>query len=127
MSKKSILTAEELLPLIIRGAKEKKAADICILDMRGVSTVADYFFICSAANPRQVKAVSEQIRKTLEENGCRPIREEGLSESRWAVLDYLVILVHVFLEEVRDYYALGSLWGDARRVSPEELRDDNGD
>ena len=121
MTEKRILNAEEMLPVIVGGAEDKKASDICILDMRGISTVADYFFICSASNPRQVKAISEEIRQQLEEYGCRPVRVEGVSESRWAVLDYLVILVHVFLEEVRDYYALGSLWGDARRISPEEL------
>lgn len=127
MIEKKILTAEEMLPLITRGAREKKAADILVLDMRGLSSVADYFFICSAANPRQIKAISEQIRENLKQAGCRPVRTEGLSDSRWVVMDYFIILVHIFLEELRDYYSLRSLWGDAERLIPDQSDDDSGD
>ena len=104
---------EDIIKIAGRVCREKKAKDIIALDMRGISSVADFFFLCSAENTRQVKAMVEEIGKQLKKNGHRVTRIEGLPEARWVVMDYGDILLHIFLDEVRSYYSLETLWGDA--------------
>lgn len=84
-----------------------------MLDMHGLSSIADVFFLCSAENTRQVKAISEAIEEQLKTAGRRPTRIEGLPEARWVVMDYGDILLHIFLDEARSHYSLETLWGDA--------------
>lgn len=113
---------QELIKTAAAAAREKKAEKPLALDLRGLSSIADYFFICGGTNPRQVKAIAEEIDASLDRAGRKPIRVEGLPESRWVVMDYGSVLVHVFLQEARSYYSLETLWGDAPRqeLSPEE-------
>ena len=82
--------------------------------------VADLFFICSAENGRQVEAIVRNIEESLSGIDLFPFRIEGLPEARWVVMDYDDVLIHVFLEEVRDFYSLESLWGDAPKIFPGE-------
>ncbi len=84
-----------------------------MLDMHGLSSIADVFFLCRAENTRQVKAISEAIEEQLKTAGRRPTRIEGLPEARWVVMDYGDILRHIFLDEARSHYSLETLWGDA--------------
>jgi ribosome-associated protein len=109
------MKTEQIIEAAADAAREKKAEDPVVLDLRGLSSLADYFFICSGKSTRQVKAIAEGIDATLRAGGRRPGRVEGLAESRWVVLDFGDILVHVFLEEARSYYSLETLWGDAPR------------
>lgn len=95
-----------------------QAGDIVILDLRGISTLADYFVICTATSLPHLKAVNRDIRlKTEEEIGERPRSSEGDPGSMWLVIDYVDVVVHVFHEEKRHLYALEDLWSDAPRVN----------
>ncbi len=95
---------------------EKMAGDIAILDLRGLSTITDYFVICSGESHRQIKTLAEHVRNEFEKEGLRATHVEGLDESRWVVLDYIVAIIHIFDPETRELYALENLWGDAPRV-----------
>ncbi len=100
-----------------RAADDKGATDVLILEVAGVLTVVDEFVIASAANDRQVRAVVDEIELKVAEAGlARPLRVEGRDERRWVLLDYGDVVVHVFLQEVREYYELERLWTDVPRV-----------
>jgi len=95
-------------------AGDKKAARIVELDLRGVLGYTDYFVICSGNTERQAKAIHDGIHQGMKkEHGILPERVEGLGESRWILMDYLDVVVHVFTPETRDYYRLEQLWGEA--------------
>ena len=96
-----------------RVALEKKALDLIALDVRGISSVADYFLVCSGRSTTHVQTIADAIREELKSEGVRPRHTEGIPESGWVLLDYGNILAHVFLEDTRAYYALERLWGDA--------------
>lgn len=101
-------------------AADKKAEGMVLLDMRGVSSFTDFFFICSGMSEPQLKAIASSIREQVREHcGVRPISEEGYPASQWVVLDYGDVICHIFLGEKRDYYDLESLWSDAKRVELE--------
>lgn len=92
---------------------EKKAEDVVILDMREVTLVADYFLILSGNSRPQVKAIADHVEERLEAVAARPLRREGYGAGRWVLLDYGGLVVHVFHEQDRAFYALERLWGDA--------------
>jgi ribosome-associated protein len=102
-----------------RAALDKRATDLVVLDVRGVSSVADYFLLCSGTSATHVETISDAIRAELKREGIRPLHAEGVAESGWVLLDYGDVLVHVFLEDTRAYYALERLWGDAPAVPVE--------
>ena len=98
-------------------ANEIQAEDITILDLRGISTLADYFVICTATSVPHLKAVSREVRsKTEEELAEKPRSSEGEATSLWLVIDYVDVVVHVFHHEKRELYSLEDLWSDAPRV-----------
>jgi ribosome-associated protein len=98
-------------------AGDKKAGDIAVLDLRGISTFTDYFVICSATSEPQLKAISSSIREQIQERfGRKPISEDGYPASQWIILDYGDVIVHLFQGEKRVFYSLESLWSDARRI-----------
>lgn len=99
-----------------RAALDKKAADLTVLDVQGVSSVTDYFLVCSGKSTPHVRTIIDAIRTELKADGIRPLHAEGKPESGWVLLDYGDVLVHVFLEDTRAYYALERLWGDAPSV-----------
>ena len=99
-----------------RAARDKKAVDVVVLDVRSVSSVADYFIVCSGRSTTHMETIAEAIRMDLKEDGVRPLHAEGVPASGWMLLDYGDVLMHVFLEETREYYALERLWGDAPTV-----------
>jgi ribosome-associated protein len=85
--------------------------------LRGLSTIADYFVICSGESTTQVKAIEEQIEETLKEEEIRPIGIEGLRNSQWILMDYGDVIVHIFEEATRAYYELEKLWIDAEKIN----------
>ena len=107
------LTAEHKAQRAARAAIDKKAIDVVVLDVQGLSSVADYFLVCSGRSTPHVKSISDAIREELKEEGSRPLHAEGQADSGWLLLDYGDVLMHVFLEDTRAYYALERLWGDA--------------
>jgi ribosome-associated protein len=102
-------------------ALDKKAFGLVALDVTGLTSLADSFLICSGAHDRQVGAIAEAVERRLREAGHHPLHVEGSRRADWILLDYGDIVVHVFTEERRSYYALESLWGDASGVPPESL------
>jgi ribosome-associated protein len=102
--------------LCAEAADAKKANDILILDLRGLTYMADYFVICSGSNSSQVGAISDSIGQQLAQTGIRPSHVEGMTESSWVLMDYGDVVVHIFDEQTRIHYSLEKLWGDAPRV-----------
>ncbi len=111
--------AETVVRLAARAALEKKALDVAVLDLQGLSSIADFFLICSARSTTQADTVAEAVRIALRAHGVRPRHAEGSAESGWLLLDYGDVVVHVFLEAPRSFYALERLWGDAPLLSVE--------
>jgi len=100
-----------------RAAEEKQAEDIVILDLRGISTITDYFVICSGTSLPHLKAVRREIADQIRTvHGDRPRTMDGEVESKWVVLDYGDVIVHVFHHEMRPVYSLEDLWSDSKRV-----------
>ncbi|HEY6509364.1 MAG TPA: ribosome silencing factor [Vicinamibacterales bacterium] len=99
----------------IDAARDKKALDIVVLDLRKADGFTDFFVICTGANPRQITAIADGVREALRQGGERPAVMEGNDASQWVLLDYFNFVVHVFSRECRSFYDLERLWGNARR------------
>lgn len=98
-------------------ADSKKAENIVVLDVRKVSSITDYFVIATGTSEPHLRAIVEEIRQRLEENhGLEPRRTDGTLQTAWVVLDYFDVIVHVMRTDVREYYDLEGLWGDAPKV-----------
>ncbi len=95
-------------------AVSKKAQDVLILDLRGLSAVTDFFVICSGLSDVHVRAIADGIEEGLERDGARKWHVEGYTHRRWILLDYVDVVVHVFHHKTRDFYLLERLWGDAK-------------
>ncbi len=105
----------------VRAAESKKGFDIRVLDLREVTSFADFFVICSGNNPRQIQAIAEEIGQQLERRGEYPISVEGFSNAEWILADYGDYLIHVFSPKARMFYELERLWRHAKIVAiPEE-------
>jgi ribosome-associated protein len=114
------ISRERLAQLAASYAADKKATDVTVLDLRGVSSYTDYFVVCSGNTDRQTKAIHDAIAEGLKkDHGIRPRSVEGAGEARWILLDYFDVVVHVFVPEVREFYRLEQLWGDVPRVDVE--------
>ena len=101
---------------------DKKAQDVVLLEVSTMVTYADYFLICSGRSITQVKAIVTAIEESLKSKGIIPLHIEGYTEGRWVLLDYDELIVHVFLEEARNFYNLERLWNDVPRTVFEEYR-----
>ncbi|MBI4336137.1 MAG: ribosome silencing factor [Candidatus Omnitrophica bacterium] len=110
------MDTKRLLFFIREKAEDKKALDATALDMRKVSNLCDYFFICAASSTRHAKAIADGIMDALKLKGVRPWHVEGYSEGQWILLDYNTVVAHIFYGEARSFYNLERLWGDAPRV-----------
>ncbi|HEX7473720.1 MAG TPA: ribosome silencing factor [Candidatus Limnocylindrales bacterium] len=97
-------------------AEDKKAADIVLLDLAGITTLADYFIICSGGSERQIQAIADGIVEALRAEGVRPIGREGEAASHWILVDFGSVIVHVFTPPERDYYELEKHWAEARTI-----------
>jgi len=103
--------------LAAQTAEDNRGTDIVVLDLRELTSVFDFFVLASGTSRRQLHAMSEEIDRALEDQmGDRRLGIEGYEESRWILLDYGDVVVHLFEPEMRDYYALEDLWGHAKRV-----------
>lgn len=101
-------------------ALERKAQDLVVLDLRGISSATDYFVICSGTSDIQVRSIAEHVSERLKKEGARADHIEGLDRARWVLLDYIDFVVHVLHPSARDFYQLENLWGDAPRRDFEE-------
>ena len=107
----------------LNAAAEKKAIEPTVLDLRGISTFTDFFLIVTAANRRQVQAISDEIVEQLKRHGSPAARVEGYQNAEWVLIDYGDFVVHVFDDKARRFYDLERLWRESRRrdVSPDDL------
>lgn len=96
--------------------ESKKAENILVLDVSHLTSITDYFVICSARNSIQVQTLAEDVEEKLMEEGVEAQRKEGARESRWVVLDYASVIVHVFHEQEREFYNIERLWMDGSNV-----------
>jgi len=122
------MTAEQLPPSdpsldqYIKAVTGKKALEIVVLDLRGLSSVADVFILCHGRSHRQVSAIAEHIRIELKKQHLTPLNVEGIAEGHWVLLDYGHVIIHVFYEPVRQFYNLEGLWVDAHRINFDHLK-----
>ena len=106
----------EIAVTAARAAAAKQAADVTILDVHGLIVITDYFVIASGETDRQVKTILEEVERAVRDLGEKPVRREGDASSRWVLLDYIDVVVHVFAQAEREYYDLERLWRDAPRL-----------
>ncbi len=113
---KNTVSTDVLLTSIIKGIEEVKGNDIEILDLRAIDTaVCDYFVICNGTSNTQVNAIVNSIQKIVsKELKDKPWHVEGTDNAEWVLMDYVSIVVHVFQKEIREYYNIEGLWGDAK-------------
>lgn len=96
-------------------AEEKKAKDIIILELIGITDIADYFLIASGRNEKHVKTIAEYILESMENMGVKPYSTEGIENGRWVIIDYQLVVVHIFLNQLRELYDLENLWFEAKK------------
>jgi len=106
----------ELARRIVELAEDKKAADIVLLDLAGLTTIADYFIICSGGSERQLGAIADGILEALRAEKVRPIGREGQPASHWVLVDFGSVVVHIFTPPERDFYQLEKHWSEARTI-----------
>lgn len=111
-----LLDPAQLAKVAVDAAADKKAFDILLLDIRDVTTIADYFVVCSASNARQIQAIAESVDEALRSQGGRLLNREGVGDAGWVLLDFGDIVVHIFNAQEREYYSLEHLWNAAKRV-----------
>jgi ribosome-associated protein len=109
------------LSIAIAAAREKKATNIVVLDLRKTGAFTDYFLLCTGANPRQVHAIADSVEQALKAKQVRPSHLEGYQRAEWVLVDYFDFIVHVFSPSARTFYGLERLWGNATRTElPDE-------
>ena len=106
----------EVARRVVELAEDKKAADIVLLDLGELTTLADAFVICSGGSERQLDAIADGIVSGLRSEGVRPIGREGIAASHWVLLDFGGVVVHIFTPPERDFYQLEKHWSEARTV-----------
>ena len=116
-----MLTPKEIAVFAVSALDSKKAQDIKLLRTREITILADYFVICTAGSTTQIKTLSDEVEKVLEENGEMPLRREGHRNGGWVLIDFGCVVVHLFLREAREFYTLERLWGDAEDVDISSL------
>ncbi len=109
-------SGQELAQIVARAALDKKAEDLVILDVRGLSSFADFFVIMSGRSTRHVQGLAQAVDEALRHKKVGSESTEGLSEGHWVLLDYNDVVVHVFYSETRGFYDLEGLWHDAPRI-----------
>ena len=107
---------DHLLDLIVNAMLERKVIAPVLLDVRDLTSVADYFVICSGSSNRQVAAIAQTIKKELKRKKINPISIDGIQEGQWVLMDFGHVVIHIFYDPVRNFYDLEGLWSDAARV-----------
>lgn len=112
------INGKQLAQACAKAADETQAENIRVLDMRGVSNLTDFMVVCSGSSMPQLRAILRDVAgKVEEELGAKPAHTEGKADTRWVVLDFIDVMVHVMHQELRDYYGLEDLWKDAKEVN----------
>jgi len=111
-----MLTPKETANMIVNALDDKKAQDITLLKTTEITILADYFVICTAGSTTQLKALSDEVEKALKDSGETLLRREGHRVSDWVLIDFGSVVVHLFLQEAREFYSLERLWADAEEI-----------
>ena len=111
-----MLTPSEVAGFVVNTLDSKKAKNIKLLRTSEITILTDYFVICTAGSTTQLRTLSDEVEKVLKENGEIPLRREGHRSSGWVLIDFSCVVVHLFLQEERDFYTLERLWGDAEDI-----------
>ncbi|OEH84679.1 ribosome silencing factor [Desulfuribacillus stibiiarsenatis] len=112
----------DLIKRIVYLIEDKKAEDIVILDIEGLSVISDYFVICTGRSVTQVKAIADHVMDTLkQEDGIMTRGVEGQREGKWVLVDFGDVIIHVFRQEEREFYNLERLWGDAKLIPVDQV------
>ena len=102
--------------IVAQAMYDKKARDIVALDIAEITSLGDYFIICSCSSDAQLRACTDEIEEKLSEIGIEPAHKEGYNGGTWILMDYGDIIVHIMLEETREFYSLEKLWNDAKEI-----------
>ena len=120
-AQKSSLTSDGLVELAARTLVDNKGQEVLILDVRGLSSLWDFFIICSGGSKRHVQALAQHLQEALGQAGVKPLGVEGLEEGTWVLLDYVDVVIHLFMKPLRDFYDLEGLWVEATRLSVKDF------
>jgi ribosome-associated protein len=107
----------EEIRLVCQAIIDKKGSNVLTLDVRGVSTITDYFIIAEGSVPRHVASLAQYVDEVLRRNKVTPVHSEGLADGDWIVLDYMDFIIHLFVPELRHHYALEEVWKEGSVVS----------
>lgn len=110
------ITPRQYALLAAEVCDEKKAKEIVILDVRKITSISDYFIVCSTSNERQARAIADEMRVRMKELGRREMGVEGMEDARWVLQDFGDIVLHIFHESQREFYDIEGLWADAKQV-----------
>lgn len=110
------MDSKEFTEIIAEYILSKKGFDIKILDLKNLTTISDYFIICSADSDTQVKAIADEVDKNLRDRGIKYTNREGYDTLNWVLLDYFDVIVHIFKKDAREYYNLEKFWRDAPSI-----------
>lgn len=113
MEEQNFKDSKEIAASACRAISAKKGKRIIILDLAGVSLITDFFIVCSANSRTQTKAIADHVEEEMKKAGLLLGRREGYAEGRWILEDFGSVIIHIFLEEEREFYKLERLWGDA--------------
>ncbi len=113
--------SKKMARIAVQALEDKKAEDLTILNISGVSVIADYFIIASGNNRNQVQAMADNAEEALGRAGYEPKQIEGYQSANWILMDYKDIILHIFSEEDRSFYDLERIWRDGKQISKEEL------
>ena len=111
----------EHLDVYAKAVLGKKAHDLVMIDVQGLSSVTDVFLICTGKSNRQVAAIEEHIKIELKKSNIHPLSVEGVKEGHWVVMDYGHVIIHIFYEPIRILYDIEGLWADAKRIQTQSM------
>ena len=112
-----MVNAKEMALAAAKALDSKKGRDIKVLEIDKITTLADYFVICSGGSNTQINALCDEVEKELDQLGEQPIHREGYRGGGWILLDFGCVIVHIFQQEMREFYNLEHLWSDAEEIS----------
>ena len=119
------MTAAEKMKFAAKFLDGKKAKDVSVLEVSGLTILADYFVVCSAPSTTQVKALADGLEEAMELSGEMLFKKEGKQGFNWILLDYSDVIVHIFYQETREFYGLEKLWADAKEIPLNEILEED--
>jgi len=118
IKKKKAISSKKLSELVIESIKQKKGRDIVSINFKKIpNAISDYFIICHGTSSTQVEAIADNVYKVLREKGAKPWHTEGKNNAEWILIDYVDVVVHIFIDSARNFYRIEDLWADAELIN----------